>query len=185
MNSMQVIVKGTNVKVDPRLKEHSQKRMEKLTRFFSKFDEAKVTCRAERNWQIADVTLQAGGLVFRCEERSDTLFNSIDQATDKLERQLKKYRKKVNSRLRKEDSSLTAVIDEQVSAASQEAEEEPQHAIVRRKRFPLKPMSPDEAVMQMELLHHDFYVFSNPETEQINVLYRRKEGDYGLIEPEG
>jgi putative sigma-54 modulation protein len=181
---MQVIVKGTNLKISPQLREHSEKRLNKLTRFFSKFDEAKVTCRAERNWQIADVTLQAGGLMFRSEERTDNMFDSIDAAATKLERQLKRFREKITSRLRKEDSSLTAAIDEQLNDASNMHLAEPEN-IVRRKRFLLKPMPTDEAVLQMELLHHDFYVFSNTETNRVNVLYRRKGGGYGLIEPEG
>jgi len=184
---MHVIVKGTNVKVSPAVKEHAEKRIQKLTRYFSKFDEAKVTCRAERNWQIADMTLQAGGLVFRREEKSDDISHSIDAAADKLERQLKKFREKINDRLRKEDSSLTGAIDEQLHAELEEkieAANHNDHTILRRKRFPLKPMMPDEALLQLELLHHDFFVFTNVETEQVNVLYRRSEGGYGLIEPE-
>lgn len=184
---MQVIVKGTNVKVSPAVKEHAEKRIQKLTRYFSKFDEAKVTCRAERNWQIVDVTLHAGGLVFRKEEKSDDLTRAIDAAADKLERQLKKFREKINDRLRKEDSSLTGAIDEQLHTELEEKIEAADHhgnGVVRRKSFPLKPMPLEEALLQLELLHHDFFVFTNLETEQVNVIYRRGEGGYGLIEPE-
>lgn len=182
---MQVIVKGTNLKVSPQLKEHSEKRIMKLTRYFSKFDEATVTCRTERNWQIAELTLLAGGLTFHSEERSDSLFDSVDAASEKLERQIKRFRDKINKRLRREDSSLTGVIEEQMSAAAAEARQEGNsHRIERRKRFPLKPMPPEEAILQLELLHHDFYVFTNVETNQTNVVYRRKDGAFGLIEPE-
>lgn len=182
---MKVIVKGTNVKVTPELKEHAEKRLNKLTRYFSHFDEVKVTCRHERKAVLADVTLQAGGLTFRCEEKSDDLNQAIDDAAAKLERKLKRFREKITHRLRKGDSSLTAAIDEQVNDRIEEAIEAANHndhEIVRRKRFAMKPMSPDEALLQMELLHHDFFVFTNIETEDLAVLYRRQEGGYGLIE---
>lgn len=184
---MQVIVKGTNFKVSPRLKEHAEKRIHKLTRYFSKFDDATVTCRAERNWEIADVMVLAGGLMFRSEERSDDIFTSVDAATEKIERQLKRFREKINRRLRNGGSSLTAAIEEQAAeqAAAAVPAETNNHRVMRRKRFSLKPVPLDEAMLQMDLLHHDFYVFTNADTQEVNVLYRRKGGGFGLIEPEG
>ena len=184
---MHVIVKGTNIKVTPELREYAERRIQKLTRYFSKFDEAKVTWRAERKSVIAEVTLQAGGLTFRREEKSEEAARAVDAAADKLERQLKKFREKINDRLRKEDSSLTGMIEEQLHAQLEEAIEAASHnghEIIRRKRFQLKPMSSEEALLQLELLHHDFFVFTNVETEHVNVLYRRSEGGFGLIEPE-
>ncbi len=182
---MKVLVKGTNVKITPEVKAHAEQRLGKLTRYFSRFDEAKVTCRHERKTVLADITLQVGGLTFRSEEKAGDLKQAIDDAAAKLERQLKRFREKINHRLRKENSSLTAALDEQLAERIEAAiavATHDDHAIVRRKRFAMKPMAPEEAILQMELLHHDFFVFINTETEDVAVLYRREDGGFGLIE---
>ncbi|MCS6860084.1 MAG: ribosome-associated translation inhibitor RaiA [Abditibacteriales bacterium] len=188
---MQVIVRGRNVQVTPALKEHAEKKAQHLERYFHRIDEVLVTQRTERNWNITDVTVQAGGLLFRAEERSNDPFVAVDMAMEKLERQMKTFKDR-RATLSREMSNRT------LSAAPETAEVPPgaegvtaeategsnSRRIIRRKRFLLKPMPLEEAVMQMELLGHDFFVFSNAETEQVNVLYKRNDGNYGLIEPE-
>ncbi len=187
---MQVIIKGRNVQVTPALKEHAEKRAQHLTRYFHRIDEVLVTQRSERNWHISDVTLQAGGLLFRAEERSNDMFVSVDMAMEKLERQLKGFKDR-RATLSRENSSRTLTTlpapGTEIPAGAEAvapAESGNTARIIRRKRFPLKPMPLDEAVMQMELLGHDFFMFTNAETEDVNLLYKRNDGNYGLIEPE-
>lgn len=188
---MQVIVKGRNVQVTPALKDHAEKKAQHLERYFHRIDEVLVTQRTERNWNIADVTVQAGGLLFRAEERSNDAFVAVDMAMEKLERQVKTFKDR-RATLSRENSNrtLSAVPEtEEVPPGAEVVTTETteggnSHRIIRRKRFQLKPMPLEEAIMQMELLGHDFFMFSNAETGQVNVLYKRNDGNYGLIEPE-
>ena len=175
---------GRHMSVTPALEEHATKRLEKLERYFDHIIDAHVVTSILRNWHIVEITLSANGVILRAEERTGDMYQSIDEAVDKLERQLKRHKGKLHSRSR-------GAVRAQVLPAEQteEAPEEEDHAgelapIVRTKAIPMKPMSPEEATLQMELVGHDFFVFQNGETEQINVVYRRKDGDYGLIEPE-
>ena len=126
-----------------------------------------------------EVTMNVRGLLLRCEEKTGDMYASIDGAVDKLERQIHKFKTRINRKI-KESPGLAAM-----PAAAAASGESPEPVIVRTKKFEFKPMTPEEAVMQMDLLGHDFFVFTNTEDNQkVCVVYRRKDGNYGLIEPE-
>lgn len=177
---MQVVVKGKNIEVTSALRDYAVKKVQKLERFFkSNVMEAQVALRVEKGLHIVDVTVQVDGLLLRGEEKSGDMYASIDGVVDKIERQIRKYKTKINRNLRQKGAKVNeAAFDN----GDVRVEDEPK--IVKTKRFAIKPMSLEEAMMQMELLGHDFFVFSNAESDEVNVLYRRKDGNYGLIEPE-
>ena len=179
---MRIIVKGKNMEVTDALQRYAEKKVQKLEKYFQNIKEAIVTQSTQRNWHIVEVMLEGDGIVLRGEERSDSMYASIDQVVEKLEKQVKRFKSKLTERAHlyappKETAAATSVMPEAP------AEEGPPR-IVRTKRFPLEPLPAEEAAMQMEMLGHDFYMFVNAETEQVNVIYRRQDGNYGLIEPE-
>lgn len=176
---MRVIVKGKNVEVPDALQRYAEKKVEKLGRYFHNIKEAVVTQSTQRNWRIVEVTLEGDGLLMRGEERSDNMYASIDQVVDKLEKQIKRFKGKLIARTHPEKPPK-----ERIAAAPSEEMPEEALEIVRTKRFTLNPMPPDDAAAQMELLGHDFYVFLNAETDLVSVIYKRQDGNYGLIEPE-
>jgi putative sigma-54 modulation protein len=174
---MLVVVNGKNVEVTEALREYAEKKVTKIVKFFEKSPiEAQVTLSTERENHIIDITIQVDGLLLRGEEKTNDMYASIDGAVDKIERQILKFKTRINRRLREANRIILP------PPPSHQEAVEPQ--IKRTKRFAMKPMSIEEAVMQMDLLGHDFYVFSNSDTEEVNVVYRRKDGNYGLIEPE-
>ncbi len=181
---MEITIKGKNVEVTKALRDYAEKKVSKIQRFFEgDMIDAQVTMGIEKGLHIVEVTMQINGLLLRGEEKTGDMYASVDGAVDKIERQIRKYKTRINRRLRQIGTHLVeAAFTPDGPEVAEEAEEEAR--IVRTKRFAMKPMSVQEAVMQMELLGHDFYVFSNAETEEVNVVYRRKDGNYGLIEPE-
>ena len=179
---MLVTVNGKNIEVTNALREYAEKKVAKIAKFFEKSPVgAQVTLNTERGKHIVDITVQVNGLLLRGEAKTNDMYGSIDGAIDKIESQVHKFKTKINRKLKKENQVVLAPLPPLVAGKEKE-ETEPQ--IRRTKRFAIKPMSAEEAVMQMDLLGHDFYVFSNSDTEEVNVVYRRKDGDYGLIEPE-
>lgn len=189
---MLVTVKGKNVEVTDALKRYAEKKIQKLEKYFRDIKTAQVTQSIQRNWHIIEVQLEGDGVVLRGEERSDDMYASIDQVVEKLEKRVKKFKGKLYGKTTElgprereaQREHLAAEAAGVESLTELPVEEETMPEIVRTKRFPVKPMNPDEAANQMELLHHDFFVFLNQDTERVNVVYRRKDGDYGLIEPE-
>jgi putative sigma-54 modulation protein len=177
---MQINVKGKNIEITNSLKEYAVKKVQKLERFFrSDLMSAQITMKVEKGSHVVDVTVYLDGLILRGEETSGDMYASIDGVIDKIERQIRKYKTRINRKLRQQGAKLNeAAFDD----GDVKVEREPR--VVKTKRFAIKPMSLEEAMMQMELLGHDFFVFSNAENDQVNVLYKRKDGDYGLIEPE-
>jgi putative sigma-54 modulation protein len=186
---MLVNVKGKNIEVTDALKRYAEKKVEKLGKHFRTIREAQVTQSVQRNWHIVEVQLEGDGVVLRGEERTDNMYASIDQVVDKLEKRImrfkgKLYGKKVDEGPREKEALKEAATLEASGGPAEEAElEEEMPTIVRTKRFAVKPMAPDEAAVEMELLHHDFFMFLNDRTEQVNVVYKRRDGNYGLIEP--
>ncbi len=175
--TMKITVTGKNIEVTDALRDYAEKKVSKIAKFFEKSPLAsQVSLRTERGLHIVEITVQVDGLILRGEEKTSDMYASIDGAIDKIERQVHKFKTRINRKLREENR----VVLEEIP--NQKEQLEPQ--IVRTKRFAVKPMSVEEAVMQMDLLGHDFFVFSNSETEEVNVVYRRKDGNYGLIEPE-
>lgn len=174
---MLVTVIGKNVEVTDALRDYSEKKVAKVSKFFEKSPiGAHVTLSTERGKHIVDITIQVNGLLLRGEEKTPDMYSSIDGAVDKIERQIHKFKTRINRKLHNDNRVIVS------PPAANEEQEAP--VIKRNKRFTIKPMSAEEAVMQMDLLGHDFFVFSNSETDEVNVVYRRKDGNYGLIEPE-
>lgn len=176
---MKVLVKGKNLEISEALREYAEKKVSKIAKFFTSTSPlaAQITMSTERGANIVDVTIQVKDLLLRGEEKTNDMYASVDGAVDKIERQISKFKTKINRRLHLNNGAPA-----EPGTGAEEGMEEPK--VVRTKRFAIKPMSVDEAVMQMDLLGHDFYVFSNAETEEVNVVYRRKDGNFGLIEPE-
>jgi putative sigma-54 modulation protein len=175
---MQLNITAKGVAVPPNLMHFAERKLSKLTRLLRDIDAVDITCSRERQWRVVEMVISANGLLVRGQDRATDLQSALESLVDKLERQVKKSRSKLIERYRQAPETREAWAEE----PAETPEFEP--TVVRTKRFPVKPMNPEEAAAQMELLGHDFYVFTNAETEQVNVLYRRKDGHYGLIEPE-
>ena len=160
------------------LRAYAEKKIGKLEKLFRGDSTAYVTFRVERNRNIAEITIQTGGMFYRASESTNDMYVSIDAAVSALARQVRKYKTRLEKRIH--ENVLT---DEFAAAMPAVDEEERDFRVTRTKRFPIKPMSVDEAILQMNLLEHSFYVFRNQEDDgAFAVVYRRKEGDYGLIE---
>jgi putative sigma-54 modulation protein len=187
---MQLILKGKNVEITDWLREYVEKKVNKLDRYLPDIHEARVELsvqktRSSQDRQVAQLTVRSNGAILRAEERTDDMFAAIDAVVDKMHRQIARYKGKridrwQGQRLNRSEVELPPV-DEEVLEELAEVQE---RRIVRVKRFAVSPMDEEEAVEQMELLGHDFFVFFNPNTGTLNVLYRRKDGNYGLLEPE-
>lgn len=174
---MEVIITGKNLEVTDWLYERVEEKVSRLDRYLPGIEEARVELSTEntrnaKRRQRAQITLRRKGVILRTEERSADIFTSVDAALDKMQRQIDRYKGKRWERKGVREPEPVEMAEE----------EEPR--IVRIKRFPMLPMSAEEAIEQMELLGHDFFVFFNAENEEINVLYRRKDGNYGLLQPE-
>lgn len=173
--------KGRNIEITDKLREISEKKLERLSKFFSPDTKVYVTYRAENRSVVAEITIPVqGSSPIRAEVKDMDKYAALDQAMDKLERQIVKYRKKLQNRAKVDKTLNEAYFGETPNDADEET------MVVRRiKRVPAKPMDVSEACLQMELLGHDFFVFRNIANQQINVVYKRKEpGTYGLIETE-
>jgi putative sigma-54 modulation protein len=181
---MELTIKGKNVEITDRLRDYVNKKMGKLDRYLPTISEVWVELsvegtKAAEDRQVCQVTIRSNGTILRAEERSEDMFNSIDTVLDKMYRQIARYKGKRQNRWR----GAATPMEPLPSEYEEEYEEEPT-SIVRYKRFQMAPMTSEEAIEQMELLGHNFFVFFNAEEGQINVLYRRKDGNYGVIQPE-
>jgi putative sigma-54 modulation protein len=180
---MRVGFTGKSVGLGDREREYAQKKLERLARHFNTARDAQLAHKVERNRHHVEVQVDLNGIILRGEARSGDPLEAIDEVADKLEEQLRRLKGKLRSH--KGRASATAVASA-LAELPEEVEEsaEPLPGVVRRKRFLVKPMSVEEAALQMELLNHDFFAFLSAETGEPNVLYRRKDGDYGLLELE-
>lgn len=187
---MQVSIKGKDVDVTPAMRQYAEKKLQKLAKYFAEIKEARVVQSVQKNTHVIEVLLEGDGILLRGEERSDSMYASIDQVIEKLEQRVKKYKGKLYGRSHekgpkeKEAMRDRAVAEAETPEAGPIEGEEYEPVIERTKRFAVKPMAPEEAARQMELLHHDFFVFVNSESSQVSVVYRRKRGGYGLLEPD-
>lgn len=185
---MELLINGRNMEVTNRLRNYVEKKTGKLDRYMPTLSEVRVDLSTENTRsaverEVAQITIRdSRGTILRAEERSNDMFASIDAVIDKLYRQIKRYRGKRQRRWRSGNSE--EFVGEPLPIAAAEYEEEEEPAIVRIKRFAMHPMSPEEAIDQLELLGHDFFVFFNSEEAAINVLYRRHDDNYGLLQPE-
>lgn len=176
---MKIIVKGKNVEVTPALKEYVEKKVGKIEKYFEgELREATVTLILEKDLHKVEVTIPLDGYILRGEEATKDMYGSIDNVVEKLERQVRKYKTRINRKLK--NHSVLDLVPNGTNVADNDFEP----SIVRTKRFAVKPMPEEEAVLQMDLLGHNFFVFLNADTEEVNVVYKRKDGNYGLIEPE-
>jgi putative sigma-54 modulation protein len=185
--SLHVIVQGKHIDVTPALRTYAETKVGKLTRYFDHVQEAQVVLSVERRKdlgraQIVEVTVRGDGVVLRGEEASADMYASIDLVVRKLKKQIEKYRSKFILKPRIDSSRRKASLIAAAEAAQRASPPEP--SIMRTKRFAMKPMTAEDAVLQMELLGHTFFVFRNAETMEVNVVYKRKDGKYGVIEPD-
>lgn len=190
---MDIQVRGDHFDVTEALQQYVERKIGKLEKFFDGPPEREisVTMGVARGMHRVEVMFQVHGVLFRAEEKSDDMYASIDLVADKLEQQLVKYKNKVNKRFREQGLRTRIKTSAEngafnLATATVETEEEEEQVleeVVRVKRFPMKPMDVHEAILQMDLLGHDFYVFTNAVSNETNVVYRRKNGYYGLIEP--
>ena len=173
---MRIKVSGKNIELTNALRERVEKKLSKFEKYFNPDTEANATLTVEKNRHIIEVTIPFNGVILRGEEATEDMYTSIDNVVEKLERQIAKYRTKLERRIK--DGSVRF---ENFSFDQEEDDEEPK--IVKTKRFAMKPMPVEEAVLQMELLGHNFFMFYNADSDEVNVVYKRKDGNYGLIEP--
>lgn len=173
---MNIIINGKHLDVTPALRSYAEEKVKKFERYIADISEAVVTMSVEKFRHKVEVLLKVNGVMIQAESVTGEIYSSIDEVSEKLERQVKRYKEKLTNR-RKGTSGKHI----ETPAKSTRA---PEHGvIIKNKRFELKPMSPDEASMQMELLDKAFYVFINDLSGDINVIYRRNDGNFGLIEP--
>lgn len=174
---MRYIISGKNIDVTEGLKDAIYEKIGKLERYFTEDTEVHVTFSVEKDRHKIEITIPMKGNIIRAEEESTDMYVSIDLVEEIIERQLRKYKNKIIEKKQAAHSLSQAFAEEEIA-------DEEEIEIIRSKRFAIKPMDPEEACVQMELLGHDFYVFRNSETDEVNVVYRRKKNSYGLIEPE-
>lgn len=174
-------IRGKNIEVTPSLKEYVEKRVGKVTKYFDKVGEITVLLTVSKGRHIVEVTVPVHGVLLRGEEATMDMYTSIDLVVEKLERQVHKYKTKLTKRFREGGFKAEALAA--MPPAAKKADEAAEFPVVKTKRFAVKPMDVQEAIMEMNLLNHDFFVFRDATTEEVNVVYRRSDGNYGLIEP--
>lgn len=172
---MNIIINGRHLEITPALRDYAESKVRKFEKYLSSITEAVVTLSVEKYRHKAEVLLKANGIMIQAEGVTGEIYSSIDEVVEKLERQTKKYKEKQITQ-RKENRA-------QPAPPSEETDTYPEIRIIQRKKIATKPMTPEEAAMQMELLGNDFFVFTSADSGSINVLYRMKDGDFGLIEP--
>ncbi|TAN39354.1 MAG: ribosome-associated translation inhibitor RaiA [Nitrospirae bacterium] len=175
---MNIIVNGRHLEVTPALRSYAEEKISKFDRYLHDITEAVVTLSIEKKYRHkAEVLIKVNGVLIQAESVTDEIYSAIDEVTEKLDRQVKKYKEKHSSHRKVGGAKAVA------EAAEKTAPEKETGRIIKNKRFELKPMSPDEASMQMELLDKSFYVFINDKSGDINVIYLRTDANFGLIEP--
>lgn len=174
---MKYVITGRNIEVTEGIKSAVQEKIGKLERYFNPDTEVIVTLSVEKERQKIEVTIPVKGKIIRAEQVSSDMYVSIDLVEEVIERQLKKYKNKITDKKHSAESFSAEFLDK-------DYDEDDSVKIVRTKRFAVKPMDVEEACVQMELLGHDFFVFRNADTDEVNVVYKRKGNTYGLIEPE-
>lgn len=179
---MKISVRGKNIEATPALVDYAEKKLSKLDKHFDKATDVQVVLSVIREEHIVEVTMNYNGLILRGEESTGDMYASIDMVVDKLERQVKKYKTRMSKSMRQR--GMRVISEKHAVSEAVERMEEEAPKLVKTKRFTLKPMSTEEAIMQMDLLGHNFFVFSNADDDAVNVVYKRKDGNYGLIEPE-
>ena len=178
-------IRGENIEVTPAIREYVEKKITKIERYFTETPDANVNVNLkiynDKKAKV-EITIPMQNLVLRAEEVNDDMYAGIDLITDKLERQIRKHKTKVNRKVREKGGITELFVNNVEADTSTPVVEEDDLEVVRQKSFDLKPMDSEEAILQMNLLGHSFYVFTNADTNLTNVVYKRKDGRYGLIE---
>ena len=174
---MKFIIIGRNIDITEGLKSAVQEKLGKLERYFTPETEIHVTLSVEKDRQKIEVTIPVKGNIIRSEQVSSDMYVSIDLVEEVIERQLRKYKTKIVNQQQAGGNFQKEFVEDEFL-------EDEEVKIIRTKKFGIKPMFPEDACIQMELLGHSFFVFSNAETDEVNVVYKRKDGSFGLIEPE-
>jgi putative sigma-54 modulation protein len=175
---MKYIISGKNIEVTDGLRSAVYEKLDRLEKYFNEDTEVLVTFSVEKDRQKMEVTIPIKGNIIRAEQVSDDMYVSIDMVAEIIERQVVRYKKKII------DQNQDAAYFQDRFLEEEDVEEFDDIQIIRSKKFAVKPMYPEDACVQMELLGHSFYVFRNAETDEVNVVYKRKGNTYGLIEPE-
>ena len=175
---MRYTITGRNIEVTQGLREAVEDKLGKLEKYFTPDTEAVVTLSVQRELQKIEVTIPVKGSIIRAEQSSTDMYVSIDLVEEIIERQIKKYRKKLIDKKQSAQAFSALFMEEEEDVHDEEIR------IEKTKHFDMKPMYPEDACLEMELLGHNFYMFLNAETDQISVVYKRKANSYGLIEPE-
>lgn len=185
---MQLIITGKNFELSEAIKSYAEKKLTNLKKYFDHIIEVDCTMSIEKNPaieknQIVEVTIWANGIKLHAKEGSEEMYASIDLLVEKLEKQIKRYKEKLRSRARKA-APIKEVFAEHTIFDVEEEKEEAEHQIVRTRRFTLKPMFSEDAALELEAAGQEFLVFANAQNQKVNVIYKRKDGNYGLIVPE-
>ena len=173
---MKISIYGKQMTVRESLKALVEKKLHKFDKFFGEETEAFVTCKVRKGVKIIEITVNYCGATFRSEEESETFITALDRAVEGLERQIRKNKTRLEKRFVRDAFVITEEDDDEY--------EEEREFVIRTKSFPFKPMTPEEAILQMNLLGHSFFAFTDADSEDVCVVYKRKEGNYGLIVPE-
>ncbi len=179
---MQITTTFRHMETSEALKSYVEEKLERVQKYIDEPITAQVFLTVEKIRHIAEITINAKGVTIKASEETNDMYAAIDAVLDKIERQLRRYKEKI-----KEHKPSSVVEERKIKKSIVEAEslgQKTEPVIIKTKTFSIKPMSVEEAVMQMDLLHKDFLVFTDSATEDINVIYRRKDGNYGLIEPQ-
>ena len=187
---MQLIVHGRNIEINEWIEEYVEKKVSKLERFVNggleevRAELTQSNTRTDDDRYTFQVTMRANKQLLRAEESTSDIFASIDAAVDKLSRQVKRSVERRRSKRRQSVATNTEAVMAATAILDEVADEEGAGRIIRRKQFILEPMDEEEALDQLELLGHDFFLFFNPDANAVNLIYRRKDGNYGLLQPE-
>jgi len=180
-------IRGENLEVTPAIREHVENKVNKLEKYFSEGVDApaNVNLKVYNDKQTkVEITIPMKNLTLRAEESHDDLYAAVDLIVDKLERQIRKYKTRVNRKFREREgvAAFFASVNKDASQTATAVEEEEEFSVVRTKNFDLKPMDEEEAILQMNMLGHNFFIFTDGESNGTNIVYKRKDGKYGLIE---
>ena len=174
-------IRGKNIEITPPLREYVEKRVGKVTKYFDKVENISVLLTVTKGQHVVEVTVEVpNGVLLRGEESTTDMYTSIDLVVEKLERQIHKQKTKLAKRFRAGGFKSEVIAESKFNA--EQADESEEYPVVKTKRFSVKPMDVQEAIMQMNLLNHNFFVFRDAETEEICVVYKRNDGAYGLLE---
>jgi len=172
---------GRKIELSEGLKSAAEKKVGKLRKFFNDETEAQVTFSVEKDRHTVEITIYQGGMIYRAEDTGNDMYATLDKVVDIIERQIRKNKTRLEKKLR-ENAFLKSAVELEIPDTA--SDEEREFKIVKSKKHAIKPMSPEEAILQMNLLGHEFYIFRNAKSEETNIVYKRNDGNYGLIEPE-